>query len=83
MEFTLGQLSQLLEGELVGESEIKVHTISKIEEAQNGSGSHKGRALNSKKPQVIPAESLGKSQAYAKLSPAKTFVISDWVSSTP
>lgn len=37
MEFTLGQLSQLLEGELVGESEINVHTISKIEEAQNGS----------------------------------------------
>lgn len=37
MEFTLEQVSQILGGELVGTSNTKIHTISKIEQATSGS----------------------------------------------
>ncbi len=37
MEFTLGQISQILGGELTGDPAVKVHTISNIEAAQPGS----------------------------------------------
>lgn len=37
MEFTLSQLSSLLNGELVGDGHTKVNKLSKIEEAESGS----------------------------------------------
>jgi UDP-3-O-[3-hydroxymyristoyl] glucosamine N-acyltransferase len=37
MEFTLRQIAELLKGELVGDGDVRVHTLSKIEEAKAGS----------------------------------------------
>ncbi len=37
MEFSAQQIAELLQGEIIGNSEIKVHTISKIEEGKPGS----------------------------------------------
>lgn len=37
MEFTLRQIAELLKGELVGDGEVRIHTLSKIEEAKAGS----------------------------------------------
>ena len=37
MEFSAQQIAELLQGEIIGDSEIKVNSISKIEEGTIGS----------------------------------------------